>query len=40
VEHFHSEKVVTYRFPLDRIQEAFEIMEGKPPDFLKGVVVP
>jgi threonine dehydrogenase-like Zn-dependent dehydrogenase len=37
---FHSEKIITHRFPLDRIQEAFETVESKPPDFLKGVVVP
>ena len=37
---FRSEKIITHRFPLDNIQEAFETVENKPPDFLKGVVVP
>lgn len=36
----HSEKIITHRFPLDRIQEAFETVEHPPADFLKGVVVP
>lgn len=37
---FRSERIITHRFPLDNIQEAFETVENKPPDFLKGVVVP
>lgn len=37
---FRMEGVITHRFPLEDIQEAFEALEHKPPDYLKGVVVP
>jgi len=37
---FRMDGVITHRFPLDRVQEAFEALEHKPPDYLKGVVIP
>jgi len=37
---FRMEEVITHRFALADIQEAFETLENKPDDYLKGVVVP
>ena len=37
---FRSDQIISHRFPLENIQEAFETVENKPPDFLKGVVIP
>lgn len=37
---FHMDGVISHRFSLDQIQEAFETLERKPADFVKGIVVP
>jgi len=37
---FRSDHLVTHRFKLDDIQEAFEVFESRPVDFVKGVIVP
>lgn len=37
---FRSGQIITHRFPLENVQEAFQALEHKPPDFLKGIVVP
>lgn len=35
---FHNEDIVTHRFKLDEIHKAFEILENKPKDYIKGVI--
>lgn len=35
---FHNEDIVTHRFKLHEIHEAFETLENKPKDFIKGVI--
>lgn len=37
---FKSDSMVTHRFPLEKIQEAFESMEQRPAGYVKGIVVP
>ncbi len=37
---FRMDGIISHRFPLDRIQEAFETLEHKPADYIKGVVIP
>lgn len=37
---FRMDDIISHRFPLDRIQEAFETLERKPADYIKGVVLP
>ncbi len=37
---FRMEGIISHRFPLARIQEAFETLEHKPADYIKGVVIP
>jgi threonine dehydrogenase-like Zn-dependent dehydrogenase len=37
---FRMDGIISHRFPLARIQEAFETLEHKPADYIKGVVVP
>ncbi len=37
---FSLEETVSHRFPLERIQEAFETLEHKPKGYLKGIVTP
>ncbi len=37
---FRMDGVISHRFPLDRVQQAFETCENKPADFIKGVVIP
>ena len=37
---FKMDGVISHRFPLERIQEAFETCEHKPADYIKGVVIP
>jgi len=37
---FRMDGIISHRFPLDRIQEAFETCERKPADYIKGVVIP
>lgn len=32
--------IITHRFTLDNIQEAFETLENKPEGYIKGIVVP
>ncbi len=31
-------RLITHRFPLEKIQEAFETYSSKPPDYIKGIV--
>jgi threonine dehydrogenase-like Zn-dependent dehydrogenase len=35
-----ADGIISHRFPLARIQEAFETLEHKPADYIKGVVIP
>lgn len=35
---FHNEDIVTHRFKLDEIHKAFDILEHKPKDYIKGVI--
>jgi len=37
---FKMDGVITHKFPLDDIQRAFETLERKPSDYIKGIVVP
>jgi len=37
---FRMQGIVSHRFPLERVQEAFETLEHKPADYVKGIVVP
>lgn len=37
---FRQEDIITHRFPLERIQEAFETMAKKPKGYIKGVILP
>jgi len=37
---FRMDGIISHRIPLDRIQEAFETLEQKPADYIKGVVIP
>ena len=37
---FKNEPLVTHKFSLDEIQKAFEILDRKPSDFIKGIVMP
>jgi threonine dehydrogenase-like Zn-dependent dehydrogenase len=37
---FHMDGIISHRFPLERVQEAFETCEHKPVDYIKGVVIP
>ena len=37
---FKMDGIISHRFPLEHIQEAFETLEHKPVDYLKGVVTP
>lgn len=37
---FSLQKIVTHRFALDHIGEAFQSLESKPAGFIKGIVVP
>ncbi len=37
---FQMDDIISHRFPLDRIHEAFETLEHKPADYIKGVVIP
>jgi len=37
---FSLEKLVTHKWKLDEIQEAFEYASGKPSSYIKGVIVP
>jgi threonine dehydrogenase-like Zn-dependent dehydrogenase len=37
---FQSEGLITHRFDLAHINEAFETLESKPADYIKGIVVP
>ncbi len=37
---FHMEKLVTHKWKLDEIQEAFEYASKKPKDYIKGVIMP
>jgi len=37
---FQMDGIISHRFPLERIQEAFEALEHKPADYIKGVVNP
>ena len=37
---FRMDGIISHRFTLDRIQEAFETCEHKPADYIKGVVIP
>lgn len=37
---FRMDDIISHRFPLERIQEAFETLEQKPADYIKGVVTP
>ncbi|MBQ7960335.1 MAG: zinc-binding dehydrogenase [Clostridia bacterium] len=36
---FRNEEIITHRFKLEEINEAFEILENKPKGYIKGVVV-
>lgn len=35
---FHNEEIITHRFTLDQINEAFKTLENKPKDYIKGVI--
>ncbi|NMA65202.1 MAG: zinc-binding dehydrogenase [Clostridiaceae bacterium] len=37
---FKMDEIITHKFTLDEIQKAFETLENRPSDFIKGVVVP
>lgn len=37
---FELDGVISHRFPLAQIQEAFETLEAKPVDYIKGIVIP
>lgn len=37
---FKVAEIVSHTFPLDNIQTAFETLENKPADYLKGIVIP
>lgn len=37
---FKVKQIVSHEFPLEKIQEAFEILEQKPASYIKGIVVP
>ena len=36
---FQMDELITHRFELDEINQAFETLENKPKDYLKGVVI-
>ncbi len=35
---FHNEDIISHRFSIDKINEAFETLENKPKDYIKGVI--
>ncbi|MBR5518220.1 MAG: zinc-binding dehydrogenase [Clostridia bacterium] len=35
---FHNEDIITHRFSLDQINEAFKTLENKPKDYIKGII--
>lgn len=35
---FRSTEIISHRFPLERIEEAFKTLEHKPADYIKGIV--
>ena len=37
---FKNEEIITHEFSLDEIQKAFETLNQKPADFMKGIVLP
>lgn len=37
---FNNKELITHEFRLDEIQQAFEMLEHRPADYLKGIVVP
>ena len=36
---FRNRELVSHEFPLEKIQDAFETLDKKPPDYIKGIVV-
>lgn len=37
---FKMDEIITHRYTLDEIQKAFETLENRPGDYIKGVVIP
>lgn len=35
---FHNEDIITHRFKLEEIEEAFRTLENKPKDYIKGII--
>jgi threonine dehydrogenase-like Zn-dependent dehydrogenase len=32
--------LISHKWPLDKVEEAFRTLENKPKDYIKGVVIP